>query len=739
MRNGAPITRDLLLIGGGHAHAIVLRRWGMAPLPGARLTLVNPEPSVLYTGMLPGYVAGHYRREELAIDLVKLARFAGARLVLDRVVGLDPTARMAQLAGRPPIEFDIASIDIGVTSHAAAFEHLDASGAPAKPMAAFAAAWEGFVEAVRRGEQPATAAVVGAGVGGVELAMAMARRLRNEAAPEIPVCVTLIEREAVIAPKSSFGARDLMLAALGQSGVRVVTGAGREDVEVAGAGFVAQAAGARPAPWLAATGLTLAEGFVRVDRCLRSVSHPWIFAAGDIAAVEGAARAKAGVYAVRQAPVLHRNLLAVLAGGAPRAFRPQRDHLKLISLGEKAAVAEKWGLALRHRWIWKIKDLIDRRFMARFDELPAMAQQAPTRGRAALGVAEIEAGDPLCGGCGSKLGAQALAPALAGLTAPARSDVLRGAGDDAAVLAWGPGETGRSQVITTDHFRAFTLDPYLMARIVTQHALGDVWAMGAEPQAALASIVLPPMSPDKQAATLREILAAMQHALGESGADLIGGHSSQGAELTLGLTVTGLAAERPPIGLEGAGAGDGLILTKQIGVGTVLAGEMRGLAKGEWVAAAMDQMGRPCGGASALLRARAHAMTDVTGFGVVGHLGAMMAASGTRAEIWLEAVAWAAGALDLATAGVRSSLFAQNALTPVAASDAIRADPRFALLFDPQTAGGLIAAVPGAATAALLEAFAAAGEPAWEIGRVRGAAGDAPSVAVRLSREEGDD
>jgi selenide,water dikinase len=737
MQGDAPITRDVLLIGGGHAHAIVLRRWGMAPLPGARLTLVNPEPSVLYTGMLPGYVAGHYRREELAIDLVKLARFAGARLVLDRVIGLDPTARTAALAGRPPIEFDIASIDIGVTSHAEGLEGLRASGAPAKPMAAFAAAWEAFVEAVDEGEKLAAATVIGAGVGGVELAMAMARRLRRHAPPGVQVRVTLIEREATIAPQSSPAARALMLSALERSGVRVVTGAAREDIEDAGAGFVAQAAGARPAPWLATTKLALAAGFVRVDRCLRSVSHPWIFAAGDVASVEGAGRAKAGVYAVRQAPVLHRNLLAAVAGGALRAFRPQRDHLKLISLGEKTAVAEKWGLALRHPAIWTIKDLIDRRFMARFDELPAMTRAAPRRGPAALGVAEMEAADPLCGGCGSKLGAQELASGLASLTPTGRSDVLRGAGDDAAVLAWGPGATGRAQVITTDHFRAFTLDPYLMARIVTQHALGDVWAMGAAPQAALASIVLPPMSPDKQSATLREILAAMQQALGEAGADLVGGHTSQGAELTLGLTVTGLAAERPPIGLDGAAVGDALILTKPIGVGTVLAGEMRGLAKGEWVAAALGQMGRPCGDASALLRAHAHAMTDVTGFGLAGHLRGMMAASDVRAEIWLEEVPWAAGAVDLVAVGVRSSLFPQNSMTPVETSEATRADPRFALLFDPQTAGGLIAAVPRAAAPALLAAFAAAGEPAWEIGRVRAAA--LPSLVVRLSREQADD
>jgi len=739
MRTDAPITRDLLLIGGGHAHVLVLRRWGMAPLPGARLTLVNPEPSVLYTGMLPGYVAGHYGREDLAIDLVKLARFAGARLVLDRVVGLDPVARTAALAGRPPIEFDVASLDIGVTSQAADFEDLDAGGAPAKPMAAFAAAWETFVEAVREGEKPPAAAVIGAGVGGVELAMAMARRLRTEAPAGTAVRVCLIEREAVIAPRSSIGARAMMLAALERSGVRVVTDAGRQEVEGAGAGFVAQAAGARPAPWLAGTGLALAAGFVRVDPCLRSVSHPWMFAAGDIAAVEGAARAKAGVYAVRQAPVLHSNLRAVLSGGALRRFWPQRDHLKLISLGERTAVAEKWGLALRHPAIWTIKDLIDRRFMARFDRLPAMAPGAPTPGPVALDVAQMEAGDPLCGGCGSKLGAQALGAGLAGLRAPTRSDVLRGAGDDAAVLAWGPGATGRSQVITTDHFRAFTLDPYLMARIVTQHALGDVWAMGAEPQAAVASIVLPPMSPDKQAATLREILAAMQQALGEAGADLVGGHSSEGAELTLGLTVTGLTGGRAPIGLAAARAGDALILTKPIGVGTVLAGEMRGLARGEWVAAAVGQMARPSGEASVLLRPRAHAMTDVTGFGVAGHLSAMMAASGVRAEIWLEAFAWAAGAVDLAAAGVRSSLFAQNAIGPVAASDAVRVDPRFALLFDPQTAGGLMAAVPEEATPALLEAFAAAGEPAWIIGIVRGPAADQPTLTARLSREQGDD
>jgi selenide,water dikinase len=136
MRATVPITRDLLLIGGGHAHAIVLKMWGMNPLPGVRLTLVNPDPTAPYTGMLPGYIAGHYQRDAIEIDLVRLARFAGARLVLDRVVGLDLAKGRAQLADRPDIAFDLVSIDIGISSGLAGIDQGKAW--PAKPLGAFA-------------------------------------------------------------------------------------------------------------------------------------------------------------------------------------------------------------------------------------------------------------------------------------------------------------------------------------------------------------------------------------------------------------------------------------------------------------------------------------------------------------------------------------------------------------------------------------------------------------------------
>ena len=137
-----PLTRDLVLVGGGHAHALVLRMWAMDPLPGVRLTLIDPQPAAAYSGMLPGFVAGHYSRDDLDIDLVKLARFAGARLILGRATRIDPVAKTVHVQGRPPIAFDVASVDIGITSTMPQLPGFADHGVPAKPLGVFAARWE---------------------------------------------------------------------------------------------------------------------------------------------------------------------------------------------------------------------------------------------------------------------------------------------------------------------------------------------------------------------------------------------------------------------------------------------------------------------------------------------------------------------------------------------------------------------------------------------------------------------
>ena len=669
-----PLTRDLVLVGGGHAHALVLRRWGMDPLPGARLTLIDPGPVTAYTGMLPGHVAGHYTREEIEIDLVRLARFAGARLILGPAPGIDTEARTVAVLGRPPVAYDVLSLDVGVTSAPSVAGYREYAY-PVKPFGPFAEAWSGF------SGTGGPACVIGGGVAGCELALAMAE---GSGGP-----VTVIERDVVLQGVSR-SARKAIRAAMDRYGVEIIEGAEVQAVEAravrlsdrtVASEFTAGAAGATPWAWLTDTPLETRDGYIAVGPDLASLSHPEIFAAGDCAALTHAPRPKAGVYAVRAAPILHDNLCAALAGGTRRNYRPQKSYLKLVSLGEQRAVADRGSLSFGGPLLWRLKDRIDRRFMDKLTDLPSMAPTVPAT--VATGVREELSGTAmLCAGCGSKVGRAALNGALEGL--PGRDDIEAGPGDDAAILRVG----GVRQVLTTDHLRSLWDDPYLMARIAAVHAMGDVWSMGAAPQAALLSLTLPRMSERLQSRTLTEILAGMREVLELDGAAIAGGHTTMGAEMQMGLTVTGLATD--PVRLSGARVGDALILTKPIGSGTIMAAAMRGMATGREVESALASMSQPQSEEAQALRG-AHAMTDVTGFGLAGHLLAMCQASGVGAEVDTEAASFLRGAERLAAAGVRSSAWAANRADSVGVQ--VPDTPRGALMFDPQTAGGLLAAV----------------------------------------------
>ncbi|GKY88063.1 selenide, water dikinase SelD [Sinisalibacter aestuarii] len=719
MQMPLPLTRDLVLIGGGHTHALVARMWGMTPLEGTRVTLINPGPTAPYSGMLPGHIAGHYSREALDIDLVKLTRFAGARLVLGAATAIDPVAKVVTVAGHGEIGYDVASINIGIHTEMPVIPGFTEHALGAKPLDTYTSRWRDFLAAAQAGEVAPDVAVIGAGVAGVELALASAHALRAAVGPAARVAI--IEAGPEIAGRNPETTRRLRTA-MAEYGVAIHTraevvrihadGVELADGEVIRSRFTLGTAGANAHGWLAGSPLPLTEeGFVTVDSHLRVDGHWDLFAAGDCAHLTHAPRPKAGVYAVREAPVLLHNLRAVLAGsGKTKAYRPQKDYLKLVSLGQKSALAEKWGRTISGPLLWRWKNRIDTKFMRMFQELP---QMTPDKLPRALtdGVAAELAGEhkPLCAGCGSKVGPGTLSAALAGLPAIGRADVLTGPGDDAAVLALG----GAKQVITTDHLRAFTDDPYLLAKIAAVHALGDVWAMGAAPQAALASVILPRMAQPLQARSMGEVMRAAQEVFGAAGAEIVGGHSTMGAEMTLGFTITGLVTGAA-ITNAGARPGDVAILTRPIGTGTLLAAEMLGQADGRDVAAMLTAMARPQGDAAALLAPHAHAMTDVTGFGLAGHMWAICTASGVAGEIEADAVPLYPGALALAEAGHRSSIWEANrAAAPVAGAEGARG----ALLHDPQTAGGFLAAVAAAEAGALVAALRAAGHDAAAIGR----------------------
>jgi len=717
VQSDLPLTRDLVLVGGGHAHALVLRKWGMDPLPGARLTVINPGPTAPYTGMLPGHIAGHYGRDELEIDLMRLCRHAGARLILGSATGIDRAARAFTVEGHGAVAYDVASIDIGITAKMG-LPGFAQYAVGAKPLDVYAARWRDFLAAVKAGEQPPEVAVIGGGVAGCELAMAMAFALRQAG---VQPAVTVVEHGPELsgmAPQTAAMVRRQMAdlgVALALDGK--VTRITDRQVILAGGALISAAlcvgaAGAVPHEWLRQTDLPLHEGFIRVGTDLGVVDDAALFAVGDCAHMEATPRPKAGVFAVRAAPVLHDNLRAALSGGARRAFKPQKHYLKLVSLGGKSAVAERNGLALGGALLWQWKDRIDRKFMDQLDDLPEMkgnALSAPT----ASGVEEALAGKPLCGGCGAKVGGAVLGDLLAKAQGPISGDVVTGAGDDAAVLRQ-PG--GGFQVMSTDHLRGFIEDPALMTRIAAVHALGDVWAMGAKPQVALSSIIMPRMSPALQARTLRELAAAAQDVMAAAGAQIVGGHTTMGAELTIGFTVTGTRADMP-IGVGGAQPGDVLMLTRPIGSGVILAGHMAGSAPGRVVAKALGLMATPQAREAEIL-ANAHAMTDVTGFGLAGHVQAICRASGLAAELRGAAVPIYPGAQALSDQGVASSLLSVNqADAPIEA-----AGPVNPLFHDPQTAGGLLAALPKGAAEAAQARLEAAGLTGHIIGRLEAGA-----------------
>lgn len=355
-----------VLIGGGHTHVLVLREIAAAGGQREPITLIDPDTEAYYSGMLPGHIAGHYTRESLTFDLAAIAKSAGATYLQGRVIGLDLTAQTLEIAGgggvQTELSYDIASLDVGIHSAMPEIEGFTEHATPVKPLAQFARRWEAFAEA-----PSGPVCVIGGGVAGVEIALAAAHRTGG--------AVHLVEAGDEIARHVPARTRAKMLAALDRYGVQLFLGQGVARVTAEGvglqqgrelsAGFVIGAGGARPHRWLAANGLTDARGFVPVGEMLQSGMSPRLFAVGDCAEMTYAPRPKAGVFAVRQAPVLGHNLRAIADGTALKPYLPQRDYLKLMSLGEKCALADWYGISAQGAWLWRLKDRIDRGFMRR--------------------------------------------------------------------------------------------------------------------------------------------------------------------------------------------------------------------------------------------------------------------------------------------------------------------------------------------------------------------------------------
>ncbi len=697
MQTAGPPVRDLLLVGGGHTHVQVLRSLGMQPIPGVRVTLVTREIRSPYSGMLPGHIAGFYTRDDMHVDLVPLCHRAGVRLIHGEVTGLEAESQRVTVRGRPPLAYDWLSLNSG------ALPRAPSRGIAVKPIGRFLPAWD---EAKKRLPAGASVVVVGAGAGGVELAFAVL-------AARADLRVSIVGRQWLPGFPASAGkllqqqakARGITLVLDVEASdftddqLRFTDGSTRLAHEVFWVTDVA-------APqWLGSSRLSTDErGFVIVDNTLRSVSHPSVLAAGDVACLQGQERAKSGVFAVRAGPILTHNLRAVVAGTPLQRFSPQQHFLRLLGTGDGSAVAAKWGLALSGQLMWRWKDWIDRRFMQRFCDLPV--QVLPPQARLPAMLPEPmqrDVPDPMrCGGCGAKLGADLLQRALSRLPISSHQGVLLGIGDDAAEI-----RAEGSVLVSTDGLRSMVDDPYLFGRIVTHHNLNDLYAMGAIPTSAVALATIPLMGESLMEEELTALLTGVVDVLEAHDVPLVGGHSAEGAELFLGLTVTGRRGQ-VTFTKGGLKAGQQLILTKPIGTGVILAAAKRGLPIADALAEAMLVMDSSNEAAvHILVESGATGVTDVTGFGLLGHLAEMLRASSVGAHVVVDSVPVLAGAQTLLDEGTSSSLQPSNERVLRDFGSGAEVDAR--MLCDPQTSGGLLAGVDSDQAQSCVDRLRAAG------------------------------
>ncbi len=364
--------KHIILVGGGHSHAIVIRHWHHQAVKNVRLTLISPQRMTPYSGMLPGLIAGHYQFDQTHIDLKTLAQWAGIDFIEDAVTAVNAEARTVSLKQGRSLNYDWLSIDIGSTPDLS-IQGAEQFSTPVKPIHRFYQRWQSIQQQLDSGALTSIT-VIGGGAGSVEVILAIAEKLRklNQSLE-----LNLLTAAELLLPGYPVELVDQVKRQFHQYEIQLYSAArvneiSRDNIRcenglVINSGMVIVCTQARGAEWLKDSALDCDErGFINVRPTLQTIQYDRIFAAGDIANMVQSPRPKAGVYAVRQGKILLENLAASVRGEDLIDYKPQDDFLSLLALGEKKAVGCKFVFSFSGTWVWYLKNWIDQRFMQQF-------------------------------------------------------------------------------------------------------------------------------------------------------------------------------------------------------------------------------------------------------------------------------------------------------------------------------------------------------------------------------------
>lgn len=751
----SPTVKQLVLVGGGHSHLAVLKQFGMNPVPGLSLTLISRDIETPYSGSLPGHISGIYERDEIHIDLRPLAQFAGAKLIQSEISRIDLEQKLIHCEGRPTIDFDLISLNIGSKPNAVKIPGAGKYAIGVKPIDQFLEHWEkirsDILQIIGTKKKTYRFLIVGGGPASVELAFAVQQRIHSELGiktyKDSPLRIGIVSADTEVLKFHNGKVRQFVQSTLASRGIQVLAehkvvefGEGQihcNNERMIEADSMIYATGASIPAWPGECGLAIGDdGFIEVNDFLQSTSHDFVFAAGDAATIKGEPRPKSGVYAVRQGKPLAENLERFATAKNLKPYTPQKHALALISLGNKKAIASRNNFFFQGRSVWSLKNSIDTSFIRKYSQFPEMLDDFAI----AKGLVSEETEQQLrkhamrCAGCGAKIAGDSLQEVLQELPAHNNEDILSSgaATEDAAMIKL---NDGRVLLQSVDQLSAFISDPWLFAKIASNHCMSDIYAMGCMPHSALAIVGIPAASKKISKAQLRELMHGCSEALQENDCALVGGHSAESKDLQFGLCVNGFAEHDALLSKDGMQTGDIVILCKPLGTGTLLAADMRFKAKHRWMKEALNHMlisNREA--AQCFIQYEATACTDITGFGLAGHLFEMLATRNVEIELSLADLPALDGALETLQQGILSSLHSDNSLVSrdIFNSEAFLDSPRYDLLFDPQTAGGLLASVPDAHAEDCLKQLRECGYPqAKAIGRVSKTGADLPALILK--------
>lgn len=677
------LSKQLVLIGGGHANVQVLRKLCMNEYRGLNIILISEGYEAIYSGMTPGYIKKFYSLEDISIDLQRLCFNAGATFIKDKVIKLDCKNQIIYLNDNPSISYDVLSINSGSISNNQTISIDEESNIiSAKPISSFVSKLKEIDDIIKKSSKKKIS-IIGGGVAAFELSFALYKRydenisldiISDQILAEKNLNISTINRLKKIANNLSIKLILNQVITINKSEIVL------DNEDKIQSDCVLLSTGASLPDWLEKSDLEKTENFISVNHQLQSLNHKNIFVTGDAATIKNYKRPKSGVMAVRQGEVLKKNLFLFLLKKPLKKFKPQNNWLYLIGTHKNSAVLNYFNFSFSGNWCWQLKKIIDLNFMRKFS---FSGQNDMNKKIYNLNNFKDYTPKMYCQGCGSKVSKNTLINYLSNQNNNKElSDSTEIKFEQSAVLQ------------TIDHIKLFkSINPYDFGIISYLHSQNDILSAGGSVHSLSVSIGVPFSENLVESFYLEYFMRGIQIEASKDDANLAAGHSYQTEEPSVTITMNGSIKQKSNKYL--ANEGNLIYLSKPLGTGYLLAAYFQNsqlLSISDFEKLLRSLKTSNDSAAKSGFSYGSQLMTDISGFGLASHLGDICQSSNLSAQINLKNEILINNKLEILK-NYESSGYKNNYLSSFDSIDIKENHPLIKIIFDPQTNGPLLMAI----------------------------------------------